>query len=143
MQAVEASLRRLNTHYIDLYWLHVWDQMTPVEEVMRALDDLVHQGKILYVGVSDVPAWWVAQANTLAELRGWTCFIGLQIEYSLTQRTVERELIPMAKAFDLGLVAWAPLAGGILSGKYHTRKPPPSDRLISDSPSPLSSTLRR
>ena len=119
VQALEASLRRLKTDYIDLYWLHIWDQMTPVEEVMRAFDDLVRQGKVLYIGISDAPAWWIAQANTLAELRGWTQFIGLQIEYSLIERTVERELIPMAKAFQLGLVAWSPLAGGLLSGKYH------------------------
>jgi aryl-alcohol dehydrogenase-like predicted oxidoreductase len=123
VQALEASLRRLKTDYIDLYWLHVWDQMTPVEEVMRAFDDLVRQGKVLYIGVSDAPAWWIAQANTLAELRGWTQFIGLQIEYSLVERTVERELIPMAKAFNLGLVAWSPLASGVLSGKYHSGKP--------------------
>ena len=120
VQAVEASLRRLKTDYIDLYWLHIWDQMTPIDEVMRAFDDLVSQGKILYTGVSDAPAWWIAQANTLAELRAWTRFIGLQIEYSLIERTVERELIPMAKAFRLGLVAWSPLAGGLLSGKYHS-----------------------
>ena len=98
MQAVEASLKRLQTDYIDLYWVHIWDGITPVEEVMRGLDDLVRQGKVLYVGISDTPAWWVAQANTLAELRGWTQFIGLQLEYSLIERTVERELIPMAKA---------------------------------------------
>jgi aryl-alcohol dehydrogenase-like predicted oxidoreductase len=122
MQAVENSLRKLKTDYIDLYWLHVWDQMTPVDEVMRAFDDLVHQGKVLYTGISDTPAWWIAQANTLAELRGWTRFAGLQIEYSLSQRTVERDLIPMAKAFNLGLVAWSPLAGGVLSGKYHSGK---------------------
>jgi aryl-alcohol dehydrogenase-like predicted oxidoreductase len=120
MQAVEDSLRRLKTDYIDLYWLHVWDQMTPVDEVMRAFDDLVRQGKVLYIGVSDTPAWWIAQANTIAELRGWSRFAGLQIEYSLNQRSVERELIPMAKAFKLGLVAWSPLAGGVLSGKYHS-----------------------
>jgi aryl-alcohol dehydrogenase-like predicted oxidoreductase len=120
VQALEASLRRLKTDYIDLYWLHIWDQMTPVEEVMRAFDDLVRQGKVFYIGVSDAPAWWIAQANTLAELRGWTSFVGLQIEYSLIERTVERELIPMAKAFELGLVAWSPLAGGLLSGKYHS-----------------------
>lgn len=120
MQAVEDSLRRLKTDYIDLYWMHVWDQMTPAEEVMRAFDDLVRQGKVLYTGVSDTPAWWIAQANTLAELRGWSRFAGLQIEYSLSQRTVERELIPMARAFKLGLVAWSPLAGGVLSGKYHS-----------------------
>src|SRR5271166_6276266 len=120
VQALEASLRRLKTDYIDLYWLHIWDQMTPVEEVMRAFDDLVRQGKVLYIGVSDAPAWWIAQANTLAELRGWTSFVGLQIEYSLLERTVERELIPMAQAFKLGLVGWSPLAGGLLSGKYHS-----------------------
>jgi aryl-alcohol dehydrogenase-like predicted oxidoreductase len=119
MQAVEASLKRLQTDYIDLYWVHVWDGITPVEEVMRGLDDLVRQGKVLYVGVSDAPAWWIAQANTLAELRGWTQFIGLQIEYSLMERTVERELIPMAKALHAGVVAWSPLAGGVLTGKYH------------------------
>jgi aryl-alcohol dehydrogenase-like predicted oxidoreductase len=119
MQAVEASLRRLQTDYIDLYWLHIWDQITPVDEVMRAFDDLVSQGKVLYIGVSDAPAWWIAQANTLAEPRGWTRFVGLQIEYSLLERTIERELIPMAKALNLGLVAWSPLAGGLLSGKYH------------------------
>src|SRR6202795_4116388 len=86
---------------------------------MRCLDDIVRQGKILYAGISDAPAWWVAQANTLAELRGWTQFTGLQIEYSLVERTVERELIPMAKALNLGVVAWSPLAGGLLTGKYH------------------------
>jgi aryl-alcohol dehydrogenase-like predicted oxidoreductase len=94
VQAVEASLKRLQTDYIDLYWVHIWDQITPVEEVMRALDDLVRQGKVLYVGISDAPAWWIAQANTLATLRGWSPFVGLQIEYSLIERTVERELIP-------------------------------------------------
>lgn len=122
VQAIEGSLRRLKTDYIDLYWMHIWDQMTPAEEVMRAFDDLVRQGKVLYVGVSDAPAWWIAQANTLAELRGWTRYVGLQIEYSLIERTIERELVPMAKAFKLGLVAWSPLAGGVLSGKYHSKK---------------------
>ena len=119
VQAVEASLKRLGTDYIDLYWLHLWDGITPVDEVMRAFDDLVRQGKILYAGVSDAPAWWVAQANTLADLKGWTRFVGLQIEYSLLERTVERELIPMAKALGLTVVAWSPLKGGILSGKYN------------------------
>src|ERR1700723_3462460 len=119
MQAVEASLKRLQTEYIDLYWVHIWDGITPVEEVMRGLDDLVRQGKVLYVGISDAPAWWVAQANTLAKLRGWTQFIGLQLEYSLIERTVERELIPLAKALTLGGVAFCPLAGGVLTGKYH------------------------
>src|SRR5216683_2884782 len=119
MQAVDVSLKRLRTDYIDLYWVHIWDQITPVEEVMRGLDDLVRAGKVLYVGISDAPAWWIAQANTLAWLRGWSPFVGLQIEYSLIERTVERELLPMAKALNLGLTAWSPLARGVLSGKYH------------------------
>jgi aryl-alcohol dehydrogenase-like predicted oxidoreductase len=119
VQALEASLKRLKTDYIDLYWVHIWDQITPVEEVMRGLDDLVRQGKVLHVGISDAPAWWIAQANTLAHLRGWSPFVGLQIEYSLIERSVERELIPMAKALNLGLTAWSPLARGVLTGKYH------------------------
>src|SRR5450755_4737930 len=119
VQSVEASLKRLKTDYIDLYWVHIWDQITPVEEVMRGLDDLVRQGKILYVGISDAPAWWIAQANTLAQLRGWSPFAGMQIEYSLMERTVERELIPMAKALNIGVTAWSPLASGVLTGKYH------------------------
>lgn len=132
MQSVEASLKRLQTDYIDLYWVHVWDQITPVEEVMRGLDDLVRQGKVLYVGISDAPAWWIAQANTLAALRGWSPFVGLQIEYSLAERTVERELIPMAKSFNLGVTAWSPLAGGILSGKYHGHGSSEAGRMSSD-----------
>jgi aryl-alcohol dehydrogenase-like predicted oxidoreductase len=118
MEAVEASLKRLQTDYIDLYWMHIWDRMTPAEEVMRGFDDLVRQGKVLYIGISDAPAWWVAKANTLAELRGWTSFAGLQIEYSLAERTPERELLPMAKEFGLTVAAWSPLAGGVLTGKY-------------------------
>lgn len=117
MRAVEASLKRLATDYIDLYWLHIWDQITPIEEVMRAFDDLVRQGKILYAGVSDMPAWLVARANTLAELRGLSSFVGLQIEYSLIERTPERELLPMAAALGVGVTAWSPLAGGVLTGK--------------------------
>lgn len=132
MQSVEASLKRLQTDYIDLYWVHVWDQITPVEEVMRGLDDLVRQGKVLYVGISDAPAWWIAQANALAALRGWSPFVGLQIEYSLAERTVERELIPMAKSFNLGVTAWSPLAGGILSGKYHGHGSSEAGRMSSD-----------
>ena len=124
MQAIEASLKRLKTDYIDLYWVHVWDQITPFQEVMRGLDDLVRQGKVLYVGVSDAPAWWVAQANTFAQLRGWSPFIGLQIEYSLIERTVERELIPMAEALNIGVTAWGPLSNGILTGKYHGQGSP-------------------
>jgi len=131
VQAIEASLKRLKTDYIDLYWVHIWDQITPVEEVMRGLDDLVRQGKVLYVGISDAPAWWVAQANTLAYLRGWSPFVGLQIEYSLIERTVERELLPMAKALNLGVTAWSPLAGGVLTGKYHGHSSEPG-RMSSD-----------
>lgn len=118
MQSVEASLRRLNTDYIDLYWLHVWDGTTPIDEVMRGLDDLVRAGKILYVAVSDTPAWRIAQANTLAELRGWSRFIALQVEYSLALRDVERELVPMALEMGLSVLPWSPLASGLLSGKY-------------------------
>ncbi|VEP17441.1 putative oxidoreductase, aryl-alcohol dehydrogenase like protein [Hyella patelloides LEGE 07179] len=118
VQSVEASLKRLNTDYIDILWLHTWDFMTPAEEVMRAFDDLVRVGKILYIGISDAPAWVVSQCNTLAELRGWTQFIGLQIEYSLIQRDPERELLPMAHTLDIGVTAWSPLASGWLTGKY-------------------------
>ncbi len=132
MQAVEASLKRLQTDYIDLYWVHIWDGITPVEEVMRGLDDIVRQGKVLYVGISDAPAWWVAQANTLAELRGWTQFIGLQIEYSLMERTVERELIPMAKALNLGVLAFSPLAKGVLTWKYHGEGKPDGGRMTNE-----------
>ena len=121
MQSIEASLKRLKTDYIDLFWLHVWDFTTPVEEVMRAFDDLVRQGKVLYIGISDAPAWIVARADTLAELRGWTQFVGLQIEYSLVERTSERELLPMARELDLAVTAWSPLAGGLLTGKYSHR----------------------
>jgi aryl-alcohol dehydrogenase-like predicted oxidoreductase len=119
VQAAEASLKRLQSEYIDLYWVHIWDQITPLDEVMRGLDDLVRQGKVLYVGISDAPAWWIAQANTLAQLRGWSPFVGLQIEYSLIERTVERELVPVARALNLGFMAWSPLARGMLTGKYH------------------------
>src|SRR4029434_10277948 len=133
VQAVEASLKRLQTDYIDLYWVHIWDQITPVEEVMRALDDLVRQGKVLYVGISDAPAWWIAQANTLATLRGWSPFVGLQIEYSLLERTVERELLPMARALHVTVTAWSPLAGVILTGKYHGQGDASQSRLATES----------
>ena len=119
MESVHASLRRLNTDYIDLYWIHSRDFMTPIEEVMRGLDDLVSAGKVLYVGVSDAPAWVVAEANTIADWRGWCKFVGLQIRYSLVDRAVERELMPMAKALDLAVTPWGCVAGGILSGKYN------------------------
>jgi aryl-alcohol dehydrogenase-like predicted oxidoreductase len=119
IQSLEASLKRLNTDYIDMYWVHAWDPLTPIEEMMRALDDMVRAGKILYIGVSDAPAWIVSQANTLANLRGWTEFTSLQIEYSLIERTPERELLPMADALNIGVTAWSPLGGGVLTGKYN------------------------
>ena len=132
MRSVEASLKRLQTDYVDLYWLHIWDKITPLDEVMRAFDDLVRQGKILHAGVSDMAAWAVARASTLAELRGWTPFVGLQIEYSLIERTVERELIPMAEALGLGVTAWSPLAGGVLTGKYVEGKAEADARMNSE-----------
>lgn len=118
VSACEASLRRLRTDYIDLYWQHWADPFTPVEETMMALDDLVRSGKIRYVGFSDTPAWKVAQAQTMALLRGWAPLIALQIEYSLLERTVEGELVPMAKEMDLGITPWSPLGSGMLTGKY-------------------------
>lgn len=123
VQSLEGSLKRLNTDYIDVFYLHAWDFTTPVDEVMRALDDVVRAGKVLYVAISDTPAWLVSRANTMAELRGWSRFIGLQVEYSLIQRTPERDLIPMADALEIGVTAWAPLAGGALTGKYLNAKP--------------------
>lgn len=114
----EESLRRLQTDYIDLYYLHNWDRFTPVEETMSALEDLVRTGKVRYLGFSDAPAWKVAQAQVIAQFRGWAPLIALQIEYSLMQRTVEGELIPMAQELGLGVLPWGPLKGGILSGKY-------------------------
>jgi len=118
IQSVEASLKRLNTDYTDLLLLHAWDFMTPVEEVMRALDDLVRAGKILYIGISNAPAWVVSQCNMLAELRGWTKFVSLQIPYNLIERTPERDLLPMARTLDVGVTAASPLASGWLTGKY-------------------------
>ena len=122
VQSVEASLKRLRTDYIDLLWVHAYDYLTPVEETMRALDDLVRSGKVLYIGASDHPAWVVAKANTLAAQHGWTPFIGNQLEYNLTERTPERDLLPMATHFGMGNVAWSPLAAGILTGKYLDNK---------------------
>lgn len=118
VRSVEESLRRLRTDYIDLLWVHAWDENTPYQETMRALDDMVQSGKVLYIGVSDTPAWVVSASNVLAELRGWTEYVGLQIEYSLLQRTPERDLLPMAEEFGLSVLAWAPLAAGVLTGKY-------------------------
>src|SRR5580692_3198569 len=114
----ENSLRRLQTDYIDLYWLHNWDANTPIEETMAALHDLVRAGKVRYLGVSDTPAWKVAEANVIARFRGWSAFVGLQIEYSLLERSVEQELVPMARELGLGITPWSPLKSGALSGKY-------------------------
>ncbi|MFN5883840.1 MAG: aldo/keto reductase, partial [Bacteroidota bacterium] len=118
MRSVELSLKRLNTDFIDLLYLHIWDNLTPIDEVMRGLDDLVRQGKVNYIGISDTPAWIISKGQTLAELMGWSKFIALQVEYSLLQRTPERDLIPMAKHFGMTVTPWAPLAGGALTGKY-------------------------
>lgn len=116
--SVEASLRQLNTDYIDLLYLHVWDFTTPVEEVLRGMDDLVRQGKVLYVAMSNIPAWQVSRMQAIADLRSWSPLVALQIEYSLAERTGERDLIPMAREMGLGAIPYSPLAGGVLSGKY-------------------------
>jgi aryl-alcohol dehydrogenase-like predicted oxidoreductase len=118
LAACDDSLRRLQTDYIDLYWLHNWDVHTPIDETMAALEDLVRAGKVRYLGVSDTPAWKIAEANVTARFRGWSAFIGLQIEYSLLERTVEQELVPMARELGLGITPWSPLKSGVLSGKY-------------------------
>ena len=118
VNALENSLRRLRTDYVDLYWLHNWDVHTPIEETMATLETLVRAGKVRYIGVSDTPAWKVAQANVMAHFRGWEPFVGLQIEYSLLERTVEQELVPMALELGLGITPWSPLKSGVLSGKY-------------------------
>ncbi len=121
--SLEQSLRRLRTDYVDIFWVHLWDRHTPVAETMRALDDAVRAGKVRYVGVSDVPAWVVARANTLAEWRDWTPFAGLQVPYNLLRRDIERELLPMAVALGLTVTAWAPLGGGVLAGSVNRVDP--------------------
>jgi aryl-alcohol dehydrogenase-like predicted oxidoreductase len=118
MRSVEESLKRLKTDFIDVLYLHIWDNITPIDEVLRGLDDLIKQGKVTYAAISDTPAWVVSKGNTLAELMGWSQFIALQVEYSLLARTAERELIPMAKHYGMTVTPWAPLAGGALTGKY-------------------------
>ncbi len=116
--SVEASLRQLNTDYLDLLYLHVWDFTTPVEEILRGMDDLVRQGKILYLAISNSPAWQVSRMQAIADLRGWSPLVALQIEYNLLDRTGERDLIPMARELGLGVIPYSPLAGGVLTGKY-------------------------
>jgi aryl-alcohol dehydrogenase-like predicted oxidoreductase len=118
VRSVEASLRRLDTDYIDLLYLHAWDGTTRVDEVLRGMDDLVRSGKVVYVGISDTPAWQVSRMQAIADLRGWAPLVALQIEYSLIERTVERELIPMAAELGLGVIPWSPLGSGVLTGKY-------------------------
>jgi aryl-alcohol dehydrogenase-like predicted oxidoreductase len=119
-RSVEGSLQRLGTDHIDLLWLHMWDGMTPVEEVMRALDDLVRAGKVSYVGISDTPAWVVSQANMLADFRGWSRFVAYQGEYSLASRAPERDILPMTDALDMTYLAWGILEGGEITGKYNS-----------------------
>ena len=118
MAACEQSLRRLQTDYIDLYWMHCWDRFTPIDETMRALDDLVAAGKVRYIGFSDTPAWKVTQAHVTAKMRGWTPLIALQLEYSLLERTIEGELVPAALELGMGITPWSPLMSGMLTGKY-------------------------
>jgi aryl-alcohol dehydrogenase-like predicted oxidoreductase len=118
VRSVEESLKRLETDYVDLLYLHMWDFRTPAEEILRAFDDLVRAGKVLYAGISDTPAWQIARLQTMADLRGWTPLVALQVPYNLTERTVERDLLPMARELGVGVLPWGPLAGGVLSGKY-------------------------
>ena len=126
-RSIDGSLERLGTDYIDLYWVHIWDAYTQVEEVVNALDDLVRAGKVLYLGISDTPAWIVSRAVTLAEQRGSTPFTALQVPYSLVERTVERELLRMARGLDLAVTGWAPLGGGLLTGRYGSDRERPTD----------------
>jgi aryl-alcohol dehydrogenase-like predicted oxidoreductase len=128
MLAVEASLKRLKTDRLDLYWVHLSDEQTPLEEIVRGLDDLVRAGKINYAGFSNFPAWRIANASLLADLRGWAPIVGIQVEYNLIERTAERELLPMAEALGLGAAFWSPLAGGTLTGKYRNKETDPNSR---------------
>src|SRR5579864_3971385 len=118
MRSVEDSLKRMKTDFVDILYLHIWDDLTPIDEVLRGMDDLIRQGKVNYAAISDTPAWVVAKGNTMAELMGWSQFVALQVEYSLLARTPERELIPMAKHFGMTVTPWAPLGGGRLTNKY-------------------------
>ena len=131
-QSVDASLRALGTDYIDLLWLHTWDATTPVDEVLRGADQLVTAGKVLYFAFSDTPAWVVSYAAAMADARGWAPPVGIQIEYSLAQRTPERDLLPMAESLDLAVAAWSPLAGGVLSGKYRSASPAAATHRLAD-----------
>ncbi|MBK1897613.1 aldo/keto reductase [Chryseobacterium paridis] len=146
--SVEASLKRLKTDYIDLYWAHLSDGQTPIEEIVRGFDDLVRDGKILYAGLSNFPAWRIANASLLADLRGWSPIAGIQIEYNLIERTPDRELLPMAEALGLGVAFWSPLAGGLLTGKYrnpeseeNSRKKEWNGYLVRDEVSPRETAI--
>jgi len=131
-RSLDTSLRRLRTDHVDLFWVHVWDRHTPIEETMRALDDAVRAGKILYTGISDAPAWLVSRANTLAEWRDWTPFAGLQVPYNLLKRDAERDLIPMAEALGISVAAWGPLARGVLSGRSDRPNPTERERKVTE-----------
>jgi aryl-alcohol dehydrogenase-like predicted oxidoreductase len=132
-RSIEGSLKRLNTDHVDLLWLHMWDGITPIEEVMRALDDLVRAGKVLYIGISDTPAWVVSQANAIAELRGWSRFVAYQGEYSLASRAPERDIMPMTHALEMAFTPWGILEGGEMTGKYNAPSEEPK-RSIDTSP---------
>jgi aryl-alcohol dehydrogenase-like predicted oxidoreductase len=125
MQALDASLRRLQTDHIDLYYTHRWDASTPIEETLRALDDVIRMGKVRYIGASAYTSWQLAHANVLAEMKGWSAFVVIQSEYNLLRRDVEREVLPYCRAHQVGFVPYYPLAGGFLTGKYEQGKPPP------------------
>jgi aryl-alcohol dehydrogenase-like predicted oxidoreductase len=140
-QAVEASLRRLKTDYLDLYLVHLPDSVTPVEEIARGFEDLARAGKILYGGFSNFPAWRVATAVTLADLRGWVPLVGMQVEFSLLQRTAERELLPMAEGLGLGVMGYSPLGGGVLTGKYRQGETGRATLLGADVPSAFTNTV--
>jgi aryl-alcohol dehydrogenase-like predicted oxidoreductase len=121
-RAIEGSLKRLKTDYIDLLWVHAWDTLTPIDEVVHALNSLVESGTIRYIGLSDFPAWVVSRAHTLADLRGWEKISAIQMEYNLTDRSIENEYVPMVQTLGMGTCVWSPLAGGFLSGKYDKNK---------------------
>ncbi|MDX1929741.1 MAG: aldo/keto reductase [Pirellulaceae bacterium] len=127
LRSVEGSLKRLNTDYIDLLWIHIYDFTTPIDEILRGLDDLVSQGKVNYVGASNFPAWWLARANTMADFQGKTPLIASQIEYSIVERSCEPEFLPLAHEMDIALVAWSALAGGMATGKYNRQRQDPKE----------------
>ncbi len=134
LHGVEASLRRLKTDTIDLYQIHSWDDETPIDETLRALDDLARMGKVRYIGASNFAAWQLCRANDLAEMRGWTAFVSIQPEYHMLERGIETELVPYCKAFNIGILPYFPLAGGFLTGKYRRGQPAPAGSRGESSP---------